>query len=342
MKKISLSFLAGTLLSLLPSAVYAHERWFAQGIPATYIKPLLFSAWSTTNAAMVLAAIFGLVAAIILHIVVGPHPLIKKLRSFTARWRAWVPILVRTTTGLVLITLTLAHQLFAPDLVVISPGALMPRVLLTLQLLAGLGLITGVLLRAASILGIVVYLATFLLFPLWSVASYLHFLGIFIYLIMTGDPSLPRAAEKSFFAHVIALFNARQYHPFALPILRIGMGLGIIIVALFNKLLDPAFALEFVRTHTVNFMPALGFQYFSNELFVLAAGLVELLIGMLLVLGILPRLVGAVLIGVFTLTLFSFGIQELVGHVPLYAIAFGLIVEGAGKRFCVLDGGRGE
>ncbi len=72
-------------------------------------------------------------------------------------------------------------------------------------------------------------------------------------------------------------------------------------------------------------MHALGFANFSNEMFVLSAGICEMVIGILLILGLLPRLVGAKLFFLFTLTLGMFGVYELIGHLPLFAVAFALI-----------------
>ena len=50
--------------------------------------------------------------------------------------------------------------------------------------------------------------------------------------------------------------------------------------------------------------------------------------GAMLVIGVLPRLVGLATAVMLTVTLKAFGLTELVGHLPLYAICFALVTEG--------------
>jgi uncharacterized membrane protein YphA (DoxX/SURF4 family) len=79
-------------------------------------------------------------------------------------------------------------------------------------------------------------------------------------------------------------------------------------------------------------MPQLGFSNFSNLHFVLAAGTFELLFGLLIAFGIATRYVTAVLSVFFLLTLFALGLTELVGHLPLIAIAVWLLHRGGEER----------
>ena len=47
------------------------------------------------------------------------------------------------------------------------------------------------------------------------------------------------------------------------------MGLALIIGGAYYKIYEPGYALEFVRTHYVNFLPDIGLNFISNEMFVM-------------------------------------------------------------------------
>ncbi len=70
--------------------------------------------------------------------------------------------------------------------------------------------------------------------------------------------------------------------------LRIGLGASLTVVAFTEKLANQPLALDFLKTHPLNFTAALGLPI-SDELFVLAAGCVELLVGLWILLGIFNR-----------------------------------------------------
>jgi hypothetical protein len=62
--------------------------------------------------------------------------------------------------------------------------------------------------------------------------------------------------------------------------------------------------------------------------FIRTAGVVEVLFGLLLISGALPQVIILVAGVPFTATLFVFGINELVGHLPVYAAMFAIFVFG--------------
>lgn len=309
----------------------AHEKWFIETVPAIP-KPLLFSRWDTVNSSFVLAALFGILAAILIHFAVRPHRWARRMRSFFARYKAWVPSVLRTATGLLFVVATFSKFLFSPDLVSEKlPSAVAP-VFLALQLLTGLMLVVGIFPRVASLIGFALYIVMLGAFNTLTVLGYISFVGIFAYLFIMGDPALPRTRGAKPF-NLFPWLNLANAKPFAQSFLRISAGIGFFLIAAIYKLWKPYYALEFLRMHSVNFMPSLGFVDFSDEMFVLAAGLTEAAVGILLILGILPRFIGGFLILAFTLTLSIFGLYELVGHLPLYAIAFALLIQGGGERF---------
>lgn len=332
MKKISLLILAA--LISLPSLALAHERWFVNYIPEGTQKPLLFTEWSSTNATFALLGIFALIAALIIHYAIRRMSWVRRMRSWLGRYSTWTPMLLRELTGLLLFFAALSRFLFAPDLQTAGLAAPLERSLLMLELMIGLGLVIGLFPRFMAALGLILYLIALFVFPSANTLVYISFVGIFIYLFIVGDPALPRVrGGTKFFEKLQALTDFTVVKPYAMPLMRIIGGFGFVLAGFLYKIYQPAYALEFLRAHPVNFMHALGFANFSNEVFVLAAGVCEISIGILLIFGLLPRLLGAKLIFLFMLTLGMFGIYELIGHLPFFAFAFALLTHGGGERW---------
>ena len=235
--------------------------------------------------------------------------------------------------GVLLLVGSGAGFLFAPDLMV--QPTLAGAWLLALEFFTGLALVLGIYPRLASLVGLGLYLAVLVIFPVQPVASYLAFAGVFVYLIMKGDPTLPVAKKWAF--HSWGQKLVAPLSPYATSLLRILTGLCFALAGFLYKILTPWYSLEILKTHPLNFMPSLGFANFGDEMFVLAAGLVELTLGILLMLGVLPRLISLVVFGLFLSTLAIFGPTELIGHLPLFAILFVIIVAGPGKKWTVME-----
>jgi uncharacterized membrane protein YphA (DoxX/SURF4 family) len=113
--------------------------------------------------------------------------------------------------------------------------------------------------------------------------------------------------------------------------LRIGMGVSLVVVAFTEKLANQPLALDFLRVHPLNFTAALGLPI-SDEMFVLAAGSVELLIGLFILLGIFNREIVIVALLPLNLTLSVSNQTELIGHLPFYGIMALLLVWDAGSE----------
>ncbi len=121
-----------------------------------------------------------------------------------------------------------------------------------------------------------------------------------------------------------------RYAGLPVPIIRIGVGVTLVILALHNKLLAPNMALTFLDTHYFNFMELMGFAGFTDIRFIFAAGIVELTVGLLLISGIATRLVAAIVVVLMGTTMALLGPDELFGHMPIMGIAVLLIYRGSG------------
>jgi len=107
--------------------------------------------------------------------------------------------------------------------------------------------------------------------------------------------------------------------------LRIGLGASFVIVAFTEKLANLPLALAFLQKYPLNFTWFLG-PPLSDHTFVLAAGAVELLVGLCLLFGVFAREAIVVAWLPINLTLTYFDTTELIGHLPIYGIMALLLI----------------
>lgn len=111
--------------------------------------------------------------------------------------------------------------------------------------------------------------------------------------------------------------------------LRVAAGAALIIVALYEKLINPDLAVEFLRENP-NLQVAHGLGLPLSDLeFTRVAGTIEVLFGLLLISGALPQAVVLIAGIPFNATLWFFGVDELVGHLPIYGAMLVLLVWGS-------------
>lgn len=307
---------------LIPSTAAAHETWFVN-LHSSIPIPDLFLKWGPLNFIFLLVFLALFFFALALHNHLQDSPLIVGVNRDLAKVEKWGIPLVRVLTGALLFTAGFLGFYFAPDLRSNFLPIITSQILLVSEMLIGLVLLLGVAPRLMAFLGLVLFIVLGRSFSLEQLIPYAVFLGIFGMLIITGDSTLPKIrGGKSWRAPVwISRFDR-----YALPLLRLGLALSLIFSALLFKIFMPQYGLEFVAMHPVNFVQGLGIPWFSDALFVLAAALVELLLGLLLFFNILPRLVAGILLIVFSLGVVSLGVMELLGHLPFFGAAYALLV----------------
>ncbi len=176
----------------------------------------------------------------------------------------------------------------------------------------------------SGVLVIVLTLITLVILPIALTIDYLfELLGIGIALVLIG-PTLSFADQQYLYPFSLKL-NLRQI---ATNTLRIMLGLQLLVLGIHNKLLSPGLSLAFLEQYPhYNVFSLLGWAQFSHLHFVWFAGLCELLLGGMLMLGIANRIVVTFLIVVFTITTTVSGAHEVIGHLPIFAIALILFCE---------------
>jgi hypothetical protein len=119
----------------------------------------------------------------------------------------------------------------------------------------------------------------------------------------------------------------------AIAILRTLFGLQLIILAAHDKLLEPGVSLAFVDKYSFVNVPALlGVSGFTNLHFVFGAALAEISFGTLLLANVAVRATSAILLVMFTTTAAVFGLEELVGHLPIITMLILLVASGSPRH----------
>ena len=110
-------------------------------------------------------------------------------------------------------------------------------------------------------------------------------------------------------------------------LLVLGAAVSLVSLAVVEKLANPAMGAAMLEQQPVlNLLSPVGV---SAEQFVVLAGCVELLFGLLVLSGAAPQVVGLVAAVPFTASLALFGTPELIGHLPVYGVLLSLVVLGS-------------
>lgn len=301
-----------------------HERWFTD----ESFFPVQWGTWSSSDSLVpvAVAVAITLVATAIYRaqgrrsVVPGPIALGMPWENYV-RLLTWVPLVIGVHMGVTLLVSGVSRQLFVPNLEL--PVNLLGGVLGMVEIAIALSFIYGALARpAAAALG-VLWLVGMLVFGPLRLIEHTEIAGIAFFLFATGrgplafDMALDRLNKP-----VSSLI------PYAVPVLRIALGVGLMVVAFTEKIWNIPMGLAFLADHHFNFFPYIGMPGIDDTKFLLIAGTVELLVGLMLIAGTYVRLIIIVTLIPFNLTLPFLGWRELVGHLPTYGILALLLLWG--------------
>ncbi len=315
-----LGVLAGGASALGPTAAAAHVKWFEE--PAQY--PLRTDLiLSERTALLVVSALVALGVLYGLQRLLGsPHwPEVAFLRMMAIGG----PTLLAVQAAIGLIHAGAHLALFAPNLPL--PQDALGLGLAAVQIVIAFSFITGIGDWLSALALIALWAAGFLLFPPFDVLEQLFWTGIGVVLLVIGRFAIDGREARPWF---------RQHNPRwslrAIAALRIITGLSIVAPALGEKLWNPELGAAFLAHHPeFNFLRTyLGLTWFTDERFVLVAGLAEAIIGILLASGLLTRVVILGMWLPFNAGLPFLPPQELLGHLPIFGIMYLLLVHSAG------------
>lgn len=314
----------GGLLVLTPGAA-AHERWFAAGgatpiVPGAVFSVVTVLALAAIGAAVGLAWIADRVAA---RRRVGGPPLPRLGIRALGNLYAWLPPLLAIHAAAPLLVSGVSLHLFAPNLAL--PRNLAGGLLAMAQITVAISFLYGAFTRAGAILLAVTGLVGMFFFHPLLVLEHASLLGIAVFLYITGRGPFSVDAQIGWLGR-----PDLRLLPYAVPALRVLTGFAVVVLGFTEKLWNFELARQFLQTHDFNFTTATPFPLTDNQ-FILAAGLVEVTVGALLISGLWTRVVILVAWAPFNLSVPFFGWAELVGHLPIYGVMAVLLIWGSGQ-----------
>ncbi|QIN77329.1 DoxX protein [Rubrobacter marinus] len=152
------------------------------------------------------------------------------------------------------------------------------------------------------------------------------FLGFAAFFFLAGRG--PVSVDRLLFPR---LEPPERFARYAVPALRVGLGLSFVFVAFTEKFANLPLAQTFLDRYPLNFTGALGLPL-PDEVFILCAGSVELMVGLFLTLGIFPRETVIFALVPVNLTLTVFNYTELLGHLPIYGVLALLLIWEPGRK----------
>ncbi|MXR42720.1 DoxX family membrane protein [Halobaculum sp. WSA2] len=321
----------------------------ASGLAAAHVEyvtdgeggdPIAFMAAALSEPIVVLAlggggvAVVGTMAA---YLRVQPlRSDISVIRRALTDYTDLLPWLLRLGIGLPMVGAGFAGYLFTPLVTAADTGV--PVRLFGVAV--GFALLFGLATRFVAGAALVSYLVLLPIHPSMFFA-FEYVAGLLaIVLVGGGRPSadhvIARMAANEetvysrydpFYREIAVPVGSRldEYRRYVPTIVRVGMGIVFMYLALAEKLLAPDQALAVVEQYGLSTLVPV-----PPELWVLGAAVTELFLGVLLVLGLFTRAASASAFFVFTTTLFGLADDPVLAHISLFGLVSVLLVTGAG------------
>ena len=283
------------------------------------------------NAALVGGATLGVVGLLTALLVTRPRiPDIDALRAALDSYREYVPWMLRLSLGLPLVGAGFAGYFFSPAV---------PVEARLFQVAVGFLLLFGLATRAVAAVGLVTYLATLVFNPELVLA--IEYVPGFLAVILVGsgrpsaDHMLGQVAGTPGTVYgridpvhgVAERFAARiePYERYVATVLRVGLGVAFGYLGLVEKLANPSRAVQVVAKYDLTSVVPV-----DPGLWVLGAGLTEVGVGLLLVVGYYARGAAAVAFTMLVLTLFGLPDDPVLAHITLFGMISAIFTLGAG------------
>ena len=323
---------ATTLLASGTAA--AHVDYVVDADPATAGEAVRFVVETVSeplNAAALAAGAIGAVALLAGWVAVRPLPHdVAAFRTAMREYTDLVPWLLRISVGLPLVGAGFAGYYFSPAAVVEAR---------LLQVSLGFLILFGLATRAVAAAGLVAYLAGLAVDPRVLLAN--EFVGGFLAIVLVGagrpsaDAVLQRvaAADGTVYGRVdpVHRFAVRfqevvaPYTDYFPTLIRVSLGLNFVYLGLVQKIMSPASALAVVEKYDLTAVVPV-----PPELWVVGAGLTEMAVGVVILLGLFTRGFALVAFLLFTTTLFGLPDDPVLAHLSLYGLVSVLLITGSG------------
>ncbi|MCL3861925.1 hypothetical protein [Actinotalea sp. K2] len=304
--------LSAVVLTAGPAS--AHGKWFADhadgGDWGFFFSPLPLA---VTVAVVVVTVLWRLVARRL------PRPELAVLAPL-GRLAPYIPRLLGIHLGVSLLAYSVTGGFLTPSLPLDEvPGGDFAGLV---QGAVGIWLITGIRLRIPA-LGVVLLGPPALLaagpVALLETADTLA-VALFLVILAPSDATFGRVRPSP------------ERLRWALFFLRVFVGVALITLAFSEKFTNPELARNLLEAYPeLNVFELVGIPV-GVETFIVIAGGIELLFGLLVLSGALPQVAVLVAMVPFNLTLFIFGTTEVIGHLPVYGVFLALLVYGSHRE----------
>jgi len=309
--------LVGGVLSATPAS--AHVKWFE----AADRYPLRLDLVGSERTILWLASS----AAAVIALFLAHRVLVSRKWFWTralTRVAAGAPTVLAIQAAIGLVSNAVHPSLLAPNLGL--PSGVVGATLAVVQLLIAVSFITGMAdwLGGLALMSLIPVIAV--LFSPADALEQIFWAGIGAAVVVIGRDAHRTGLARRWFHRRNPAWARR-----AIVMLRAAAGLSLIVVALTEKLWNPDLGRAFLLAHPeLNVFQSLpGMGWFSDDMFVLMAGLAEAAIGAMLISGLAPRLVILAMWLPFNLGIPVLPSQELLGHLPMLGIMYVLLVDGA-------------
>ncbi|MEH6631182.1 MAG: DoxX family membrane protein [Halopseudomonas aestusnigri] len=327
MKKITLSnILYFFCLIIFLSVLYApntsaHVKWFVDTETASVEN---FQAYHLFDLP-VLVWIGVMVVAILLSIILDMK--LPVIRIADSKTRHDFIEIMRIFTGMSLLLTAYEGALLAPHLLAHGPVGI---VMVFLQAVIGIMLIGNRFIKYAALMMFTLFLGVIIQFGFLSALEYSNVFGIGLFLL---------------FNHLSGSDLSERIKTYSVDTLRIFTGISLATLGVTEKLTGAVYGQTFLADYQWNFMQLLGFDLFDDRLLVLSAGMSEVILGLVLILGTTTRLTMLAISGLMLTSNIVFIVQgnndaalkEFVGHLPIIGSALVLILLGYGQRFKITN-----
>lgn len=317
---------------MFPSPI-AHVDYVAEGDgPAMTIVQLLQHVLADPlNLGLLTVGGVGILLAMYTYIRVAHNiPDINVLRRTMMSYRPYLPWLLRISLGFPLVGAGFSGYMFSPSVGISARLLLVP---LGFLLLFGLGV------RIVAAIGLLTYIWAVVQDP--SALLAFEFFGGFIAIMLlgSGQPSADFALRRLIITDGTYLSRLRPIHglaeqwleqigatrDFGAVAIRVTLGMTFIGLGITQKWLAPSAALTVVDKYGLT-----GVVPVSPEMWVFSAGLLEVFLGALLIVGMFTRGAAGAAFFVFTLSLFGLPDDPVLAHLSLFGLASALLITGAG------------
>ena len=309
-----LSLVGSTLMMcVIGTGAAGHVNWFverdAEPLSNFSVTDPIFLVWICLASMMVLFSLW----------IDGKLP---TLRVAETKLRHDFMEILRVFTGMSFLLTAYEGSLVAPHKVADGTFGL---ALVVVQAVIGIMLIANRWVKTAAVMMLVLHAGVAIEFGLFPALEYAIIIGIAFFLLLN---SIEDEARRDWLK------------PYSVDALRIWTGISLVALAVGEKLAPSALGQVFVAQYQWNFMQALGFDVFDDRLFVLSAGMVEAVIGIVLILGTTVRLAVlalSVMMAISNVVFIAQGnneaaLVEFIGHMPIIGIALLLLLLGYGQR----------